>query len=225
MRAGEPPPDLARRVALRASETRKARDHYTYRQSVAVQELSPSGASGGEYREVREVIFSPQGERTERLLGKPLSLLRRLRLTDEDFQDIREVQPFLFTAEQLRFYETQFRGEETVDEVDCWILQVRPRQILAGQRLFDGLLWMSKNDQSVVRSEGRAMPQLRGTKTENLFPHFTTLWKPVESGYWFPFYTYGDDTLDFRVGPQRIRLVIRYTDYRRFTAESTVKFK
>jgi len=225
MRAGEPPPDLARWVALRASETRKARDHYTYRQSVTVEELSPSGASGGEYREVREVIFSPQGERTERLLGKPLSLLKRLRLTDEDFQDIREVQPFLFTAEQLRFYETQFRGEETVDEVDCWILQVRPRQILAGQRLFDGLLWVSKNDQSVVRSEGRAMPQLRGTKTENLFPHFTTLWKPVPSGYWFPFYTYADDTLDFRVGPQRIRLVIRYTDYRKFTAESTVKFK
>jgi hypothetical protein len=222
--AEQPPTDLARRVAQRATETRQARDNYTYRQSVRVDELSPSGASTGEYREVREVIFSPHGERTERLLGIPLSRLTRLRLTEEDFQDIRQVQPFLFESQQLRAYETQFKGEETMDGVDCWVLQVRPRQILAGQRLFDGLLWVAKSGYDIVRSQGRAEPQLRSTKQENLFPHFTTLWGPVEGGYRFPVYTHADDTLDFRVGPQRIRLIIRYTDYRRFTAETTVKY-
>jgi hypothetical protein len=219
-----PPGDLARRVALRATETRQARDNYTYRQSVRIEELSPSGASAGEYREMREVIFSPQEERTERLIGKPLSLLKRLRLTEEDFRDIRQVQPFLFDSQQLRAYETQFKGEETMDGVDCWVLQVRPRQILTGQRLFDGLLWVSKTGYDIVRSEGRAEPQIRSTKEENLFPHFTTLWAPVEGGFRFPVYTHADDTLDFRVGPQRIRLVIRYSEYRRFTAESTVKY-
>src|SRR5690242_9639223 len=95
------PADLARRAALRATETRLARDHYTYRQSVVVEELSPSGAREGEYREVREVLFSPQAERSEKLAGQPLETLKRLKLTPEDFRDIREVQPFLFDQDQL----------------------------------------------------------------------------------------------------------------------------
>jgi hypothetical protein len=226
LEAGGPPPDLARRVARRATETRQARDHYTYRQSVIVEELGPRGARAGEYREVREVIFSPQQERIEQLVGKPFENLKRLKLTEEDFRDIREVQPFLFDSEQLWAYETRFKGEENVDGVDCYILQVRPRQILAGQRLFDGLLWVSTEDYSIVRTQGKAVPEIRGTGPgeENLFPAFTTLWGEVEGNYRFPVHTHADDVLDFRVGPQRIRLTIRYTNYQRFGAESTVKF-
>jgi hypothetical protein len=61
-------------------------------------------------------------------------------------------------------------------------------------------------------------------KNENLFPRFTTIWQPVDGGFRFPVYTVCDDTLDFRVGPQRMRLTIRYTNYKRFGAESTLKF-
>ena len=224
MRAQEPPPDLAKRVALRATQARHARDQFTYRQTVDVEELSPSGARVGEYREVRDVVFSPQQERSEQFVGKPRQTLQRLKLTDEDFQDIREVQPFLFDSAQLWFYETRFKGDETIDGIACYILQVRPRQILAGQRLFDGLLWVDKQDYSIVRTEGKAVPEIRNTKNENLFPRFTTIWEPVEGSLRFPIFTYADDTLDFRTGPQRIRLSIRYSNYKRFTAESTVEF-
>lgn len=222
--AQEPPRDLGRRVARRATETRLARDHYTYRQSVTIQELTPAGAVGGEYHEVRDVVFSPEQERSEQMVGSPVQRLVRLKLTPEDFRDIREVQPFLFDSDQLFSYETRYKGEETVDGVDCWVLQVRPRQILAGQRLFDGLLWVSKQDYSIVRTNGKAEPQIRSMRNENLFPAFTTLWEPVEGGFRFPAYTYADDTLDFRVGPQRIKLMIRYSNYRRFGAESTIEF-
>ncbi len=223
--AEEPPPDLARRVAARETETREAQSHYTYRQAVTIEELSPSGARAGEYREVRDIIFSPEGERTERFVGKPVVNLKRLRLTEEDFRDIRQVQPFLFTSDELWAYETRFKGEETLDGIDCWVLMVRPRQILAGQRLFDGFLWVNKKDYSIVRTEGQAVPQIRNMRDENLFPHFTTIRAPIDGKHWFPVHTYADDTLDFRVGPQRIRLVIRYTNYKRFTAESTVQFE
>jgi hypothetical protein len=224
-RGEDPPPDLAKRVAQRATETRQARDQYTYRQTVTVEELKPNGGRVGEYREARDVIFSPDRERTERVIGKTVETLQRLRLTEEDFRDIREVQPFLFDAGQLWSYETRYKGEEIIDGVECYVLQVRPRQILANQRLFDGLLWVARTDYSIVRTEGKAVPEIRSTKNENLFPRFTTLWEPVEGGFRFPVYTVGDDTLDFRVGPQRIRLTIRYSDYKRFGAESTVKFE
>ena len=90
-RAQEAPPGLAKRVAARASAARAALDQYTYRQSVTVVEFSPAGAQAGEYREVREVVFSPGGERSETLIAKPRNLLHHLRLTDEDFDDIRRI--------------------------------------------------------------------------------------------------------------------------------------
>jgi len=223
--AQDPPPDLARRVAHMESETQRARDHYTYRQSVTVEELSERGSMVGEYREVRDVIFSPTEERTEQIIGAPLLTLKNLKLTDEDFADIRNIQPFVLVEEMLRIYETKFRGDEKIDDVDCYVLQVRPRQILSGQRLFDGMLWIKKDGLAIIRSEGQAVPQVLSTKQENLFPRFTTVRQMIDGKHWFPIFTYADDTLPFRTGPQRIRLKIRYSNYKRFGADSSITFE
>ena len=212
-------------MAKRETETRAARDQYTYRQSVTVEELDQRGVRGGEYRETRDVIFSPTRERTEQMIGSPSRSLKRLVLTEEDFQDIRDIQPFVMTEDQLWNYETKFRGEEKMDDVDCWVLQVRPRQLLQGQRLFDGMLWVSQQDYAIVRMQGQAVPPVYHGKSENLFPRFTTLRKAVDGKHWFPYFTYADDTLPFRTGPQRIRLTIRYSNYKRFGAESNVTFE
>jgi hypothetical protein len=222
--ADDPPPNLTQLIAARETETAQAQSNYTYRQTVTLDELNSNGLTGGTYREVRDVILSPAHERSEQMVGKPFRTLTHLKMTDEDFRDIREVQPFLLTKDQAFLYETQFRGEENMDGVDCFVVQIRPRQILDGQRLFDGLLWVSKKDYSVIRSEGHAVPEIRTLKTENLFPHFTTLRQKVEGDFWFPVMTYGDDTLYFRGGPQRIRLTIRYTEYQRFGADSKITY-
>ena len=223
-RGEEPPADLVRRVAHAETETQRVRDHYTYRQSVTLEELSDRGARVGEYHEVRDVIFSPSEERSEQMIGAPVLALKNLKLTDEDFADIRNIQPFVLVEELLPIYETKFRGEETMDDIDCYVLQVRPRQILSQQRLFDGLLWVKKDDFAIVRSEGQAVPQIRTLKQENLFPRFTTVRRPIDGTHWFPVYTHADDTLEFRTGPQRIRLMIRYSEYKKFGSESTVTF-
>ncbi len=206
------------------TETQQARAHYTYRQSVTVEELNNRGSMEGQYHEVRDVIFSPTEERTEVMIGQPLVTLKNLKLTDEDFADIRNIQPFVLVDELLALYETRFRGDEKIDDVDCWVLQVRPRQILSGQRLFDGMLWVRKDDLAIIRSEGQAVPQLRTTKEENLFPRFTTVREPIDGKRWFPTFTYADDTLAFRTGLQRIRLKIHYSNYKRFSADSTIQF-
>jgi hypothetical protein len=220
--AQEPPPNLVRLVAHRETETEKERNEYTYRQSVTLEELDDHGAARGQYHETRDVIFSPEHERTEQMIGQPNNTLRNLILTEEDFADVRNIQPLVLTEDRLWNYETKFRGEETVDDVECWVLQVRPRQILQGQRFFDGMLWVDKKEYNIVRMEGQAVPQIRTTKSENLFPRFTTVRKPVDGKHWFPVYTYADDTLHFRNGPQRERLRIAYSNYKRFGAESTL---
>lgn len=221
----DPPPDLIKRVAAVETAAQQAQSNYTYRQSVTVDELDDHGAMVGEYHELRDIIFSPSEKRTEQMIGNPRNGLKHLKLTAEDFRDIREIQPFLLTTDQAFMYETRFRGEENMDGVDCYVLQIRPRQILDGQRLFDGNIWIDKQDFSVVRSEGQAVPQIVTTKTENLFPHFTTIRQRIDGQYRFPVTTYANDTLYFRTGPQRIRLMIRYSDYKKFASNSTITFK
>jgi hypothetical protein len=219
--ADEPPTNLAKLAAHRETETEAERNEYTYRQTVTLDELDSNGGIRGSYSEVRDIIFSPEHERTEQLIGKPRNALKNLILTDEDFADIRDIQPMVLTEDRLWNYQTVFKGEETVDDVDCWVLQVKPRQILTGQRLFDGMIWLDKKEYNVVRMEGQAVPQIRTMKSENLFPRFTTIRKPVDGKHWFPVYTYADDTLQFKTGPQRERLRIAYSNYKRFGAEST----
>jgi hypothetical protein len=223
--AQQMPAGLPRKVAQRETESEAARANFMYRQDVTIEELDDRGARGGEYREVREVVFSPKAERIEQAVGKPKNNLRRLSLTEEDFRDIREVQPFLLTAEKLWLYEIRFKGEETMDDIDCYVLDARPRQLLDGQRLFEGLFWVDKRDNSIIRSYGRAVPQILSTKGENLFPRFTTVRKKMPDGFWFPDRTFADDVLPFRNGPIHIRMTIQYGGYKRFITDSTVTFE
>ena len=209
-------------MAENERENEAARLNYAYRQSVVIDEAEPRG---GRFREVREVIFSPAGERTEKVVGRQFNDLKRLLLTPEDFEDIRNIQPLMLTPEMLPRYQVRFRGEETVDGVDCWVLEMTPRQVFAGFRMFDGMVWVGKIDLMVVRINGQAVPPVRTSRSENLFPRFTTVRAKVDGKHWFPVLTHADDVLPFKSGALRMRLEIRYTDYKRFSAESTIRFE
>jgi len=228
LRAQEPPPNLVRRVADREAANAEARGHYAYRQELLMEELPGRGQPNGRYQEIRDVIFSPAGERTEQTVSQPASTLKFLRMTAEDFEDIRNIQPILLTPEMLPRYEVRYRGDETVDGRDCWVLQVKPKQILQGMRLFEGTLWAEKTGLNIVRIEGQAVPpvytRVGGELNENLFPHFVTTRIELE-GHWFPTLTSADDTLPFRNGPLHVRMTICYKDYKRFGAESKITFE
>lgn len=220
--AADPPPDLVQRVAENEAASEAARLHYAYRQSVVIDEVEPRG---GRFREAREIIFSPSGERTGKVTGRPFNDLKRLILTPEDFEDIRNIQPIMLTPEMAPRYRVRFRGEETVDGVDCWVLEMTPRQVFAGFRMFEGTVWVEKQELMVVRIHGQAVPPVRTSKSENLFPRFTTIRAKIDGKHWFPVLTHADDVLPFRTGALRMRLEIRYADYKRFSSESTIKFE
>ena len=226
LRGDDPPANLAKLVAHRETETQTERNEYTYRQTVTLDELDSSGGVRGQYQAKCATSSSHRSTNApSSRWGSAQSSLKNLILTEEDFHDIREIQPLVLTEELLWNYETKNRGEENIDGVDCWVMQVRPRQILEGQRFFDGMLWVDQKEYNIVRMQGQAVPQMRSMKSENLFPRFTTIRKPIDGKHWFPIYTYADDTLQFRTGPQRERLRISYSDYKRFGAESTFTVK
>lgn len=220
----EPPPGLLKAIAARETENSRARANYTFKQSITIQEFDDSGRVTGEYREARQITFSPTHQRYERVVEPPRNTLTRIRLTAQDFSDIRNIQPLLLTTDDLFLYEGKYKGEQSMDGQMCFIEEIRPRQILSNHRFFDGTLWVRESDLSVVRSEGQAVPQIETSSEQNLFPHFTTIRRPIDEKWWFPVETFADDTLFFRQHPQRIRITIRYMDYKRFEADSTITF-
>ena len=222
--AAEPPAGLLRKIAERELQNSQARDNYTYRQSVTVEEFNKNGGAGGRFHEVRDITFVPNQGRYEKVVEPARNSMTHLQLTPEDFNDIRNIQPFLLTPDAVPLYQGQYKGEETMDGVRCFVEFIRPRQILSTQRFFEGLLWVRESDLAIIRSEGKAVPEIETLREQNLFPHFTTIRHEIDGKWLFPVETYADDTLYFRSSPQRIRIVIRYADYKRFGADSTVTF-
>jgi hypothetical protein len=221
--AAAPPSDLLKKIAAVSTQTAKARENYTYRQTLEFQEIDHRDMVMGEYRETRDVTFSPNGSRYEKALSAPVNTLTHVKLTPEDFADFRNVQPFLLTADNFSLYEGQYKGEEAMDGFQCFVVHVAPKQILSGQRFFQGLLWVRQSDYALVRSEGQAVPQIENKK-QNLFPHFTTILHNVDGKWMFPAETYADDTLFFTDWPLRVRVVLRYLNYEKFGVEATLKF-
>jgi hypothetical protein len=220
-----PPRELLREVAAHGTQFEQELGRYLYRQKFQFFELDKRGAPGGHYSDVRDILFDDEGERTESFVGHPVSNLNRIRLTEEDFRDIREVQPFVLTEDNLWIYETQYKGEEAIEGEPCYVFRIQPRQVLEGLRLLDGLVWISIEHHQVVKVAGKPLPQIYKANTENLFPNFSTVYAPVDGKYWFPVRTLADDFLPFSSGAQHVRYTIEYLNYKRFGAESSIQFE
>src|SRR5438105_13515565 len=91
------PEEVIKKFAAKEADFAKARENYTYRQSVKIQELSPSGVPEGKYEIISDIIFSGEGKRTEKVVRAPVTTLRELILEPNDEQDLRNVQPFVLT--------------------------------------------------------------------------------------------------------------------------------
>jgi hypothetical protein len=212
-----PVDDIIRRFAQHESDFKAERDNYTYSQSVVIEDGLVNGPFDEKYQMDSDIIFNPQGRRDEHVTYSPQSTLQRLLLTPEDNKDLENVQPFVLTTEDLPKYDVHYTGREKVDEINTYVFQVAPKKIEKGQRYFQGTLWVDDHDFAVVKTDGKAVPDLK----QNLFPRFVTYRENIESNYWFPTYTHADDILHFKTGDIHMAITVRYKNYKRFGA--TVK--
>src|SRR5258708_4734875 len=99
------PQEIIQRFAAKEAEFAKAREAYTYRQTVKLTELDPGGNPMGKYELIEDVVFSGDGKRTEKVVRAPMATLQRILLTPEDEADLRHVQPFVLTTDQIPMYD------------------------------------------------------------------------------------------------------------------------
>ena len=217
----EPVEEIIRRFSDTESEFKIERGNYTYSQTFSIQTIDDNGRPDGEYRMSSEIVFTPDGKRFEKVTYAPPDTLQRIQLSEQDLDDVRNVQPFVLNKEDLAKYTVTYVGRQQVDELSCYVFDVAPKTIEKKQRYFQGRVWVDDKDMQIVMSDGKAVPDIINKHNENVFPRFRTYRQNIEKGYWFPVYTRADDYLHFSSQDVHIRMTIRYSNYKRYG--STVK--
>jgi hypothetical protein len=224
---GITPEAIIQRFAAKEKEFKQARDQYTYRQTVKVETLD-GGSVTGEYQEVFDVLFDDKGKRLENVVFAPQSTLENggISMTKEDLSDIRNRLPFVLTSDEINQYNILYVGQQQEDELHCYVFDIAPKTIEKDKRYFQGRVWVDDRDFQIVKTYGKAVPDLRTKKAgENLFPKFTTWREQIDNRYWFPTYTKADDTLHFSMQEVHIREIVKYTNYKRFGSNVKITYE
>ena len=223
-----PIPQLLAHMAQQESAFAAARDHYTFTQDVTFETLDPStNQPDGVYHQTSDITFDDAGRRVERIVFAPANTLQRVTLTEADLDDVAHRLPFILTIPELPDYTLTYRGRQRVDQLNTYVFDCAPRQILKDHRYFQGRVWLSQQDDQIVLVHGSTLPQDTRPGHENLSPPFTTYYQQVDGKYWFPVYTRAEGTLHFPAHADTlsqtvaVRTTVRYTDYQRFHATVT----
>jgi hypothetical protein len=208
--------EIIQKFAAREAEFKIERDNFTYTQTFLIQTLDNSGRPDGEYTKTTEVVFTPSGKRYERDTYAPVPTLERISLSQQDLDDLEHVQPFVLTTTELPKYNIKYVDHVQLDELTTYMFDVAPRTIEKNQRYFQGRIWVEDKDLEIVKTDGKAVPDIHKRGEENVFPRFETFRENIEGHYWFPTYTRSNDILRFSNGDIPIRMTVKYENYKRF---------
>jgi len=223
--------EIVKKFAARETEFAEARRDYIFRQTVQVDVINDdNGKVLGEYQQVTDITFSPEGRREEHVIFAPPSTMDNagVMMSPADFEEIEHRLPFVLTEEDLPQYDVTYTGQQKVDEVDTYVFSVEPKHIEKNHRYFSGKIWVDQKDFEIVLINGKTVPQDERPGHEDLQPPFTTYYEQIDGNFWFPTYTKAEGVLHFAAQKGalsqdvHLRSIVRYTDYKRFRAHSRI---
>lgn len=222
------PEEVIRQFTNKESELRDIWKEYSYQQESRMQVIGPANTVSGEYYQVSEFVFNDAGNRLEKIIKAPPSTLDRagLTMTQEDKNAFINLQPFALTAEDLPNYTVSYVGKEKIDDLSTYVFDVLPK-VMGNRRelnrmkdkgiegkYFQGRIWVDDVDLMIVKTAGRVVPEFK-----QRFAKFETYRENIDGQYWFPTFTSGDDTLQFDDFNVRVKMLIKYKNYRRFQSD------
>jgi hypothetical protein len=214
-----PPEEIIKRFSQKEDQYIAARGGYSYKKTVRLQEFGPDGKPSGELSLVIEAKPGPDGKIYEKTLERPQSTLHFLEMGPEDFQSLARMPAYPLTTGQLAKYDLKYLGKELVDEVDCYIFQVKPKTVERAHYYFDGLVWVDAAYLEVVKTYGKWVNDLGDMRSATMpFNIFETYRENVDGKYWLPNYMRSDDTLNLKDANIQVRLVVKWTDYKPLSA-------
>ena len=218
--------EIIKKFGERESAFSKARENYTFRQSVKVDTISEdTNRVDGEYQQVTDITFNNDGKREEHVVFAPQNTLERVMMTPTDFDEIEHRLPFILTTEDQPKYKIDYLGRQHVDELDTYVFAVAPKTFEKGKHYFQGKVWVDQRDYQIVLINGMTVPQDTRKGHEDLQPPFTTYYEQVDGKYWFPTYTKAEGVLHFPFdsgGDVHMRNVVKFTDYKQYHTSSRI---
>jgi len=88
-------------------------------------------------------------------------------------------------VDDLKKYDITYGGKENVNEIPCYVFEVKPRIVETGTRYFEGKVWVETQELVIIRGSGKPVFKIRENGPENLFPRFETSRERID-GYWLP---------------------------------------
>ncbi len=219
------PSEVIQRFTQKESQFREVWQKYTYKQEIIFQVLSAYGKVVEEQVRLVEVYYTTDGQRKSRVLNTH-GFLRSIQVTSEDLEDALSLQPFVLTTEEVPNYKIKYLRKERVDELNTYVFEVKPRKIRKGKRYFKGQIWVDDQDDQIVMSRGKVVPDYKNNK----FPAFEAVRQQVDSRFWFPIWIKADDTLRFGsllsgYRDVRVRQFITFRDFKKFDVKTSIQFE
>ena len=221
--------EIIKKFGEREAAFKKARDNYTFRQTVKVDTLAEdTNRVDGEYQQVTDITFNADGKREEHVVFAPQNTLERVMMSPSDFDEIEHRLPFILTTEDQPKYKIDYLGRQHVDELNTYVFAVTPKTFEKNQHYFQGKVWVDQQDFQIVLINGITVPQDKRKGHEDLSPPFTTYYEQVDGKYWFPTYTKAEGDLHFAGGDGylaqdvHMRNVVKYTDYKQYHTSSRI---
>src|ERR1700737_1068999 len=217
--------EIIKRFADKEKAFKEARDQYTFRQDVKVMTLE-GDTPDGFYQQVFDVTFDDKGRKIKNVVFSPQPTLQRLMMTQEDFDDIENRLPFVLTSDEIGEYDILYVGQQNQDDLNTYVFDVAPKQIVGKKRYFQGRIWVDDHDFQIVETYGKTVPDIKKKRgQENLFPKFTTWRQQIDKKTWFPTYTRADDILHFSVADVHIREIVKYEDNKQFGSKVKITYE
>ena len=221
--------EIIKKFGERESAFKKARDNYTFRQTVKVDTLTEdTNRVDGEYQQVTDITFNADGKREEHVVFAPQNTLDRVIMTPADFDEIEHRLPFILTTEDQPKYNVTYLGRQHVDELDTYVFSATPKVMEKKQHYFQGKIWVDQQDYQIVLINGKTVPQDTRPGHEDLQPPFTTYYEQVDGKYWFPTYTKAEGNLHFSASngalsqDVHMRNVVKFSDYKQYHTSSRI---
>ncbi|MEO8870851.1 MAG: hypothetical protein ABI357_08470, partial [Granulicella sp.] len=172
---------IVEKMGAQESAFNKARENYTFRQTVKVDTLEEdTNRVDGEYQQVTDITFDNDNRRQEHVIFAPQNTLERVLMTPADFDEIEHRLPFVLTTEDLPKYDVKYLGRQKIDELDTYVFEAGPKVLEKGKRYFQGKVWVDQQDLQIVLVNGITVPQDKRKGHEDLSPPFTTYYEQVD---------------------------------------------
>ncbi|HKP87213.1 MAG TPA: hypothetical protein VJZ26_14005, partial [Blastocatellia bacterium] len=196
-----------------------AQDTHSYHLDILVQILGEAGSVRDQLHRVSDMTYDDLGNRVEKIIEYPPSrLTSAIGVLKVDFDNLLGVSPFFLTTQSLPSYSIKLVERQKIDDLNVYLFQIEPADPKVtkpkerGEHLFSGKIWVDEQDMQIVKMEGRAVV---AKDERSRFAKFECYRENLDGNLWMPSVVYASDLLEYPRYDIPIKIVIKYTGYKR----------